>query len=125
VKTLRRLRDAAEAVAQGRFSERVDVRGHDEFAQLGRAFDDMAAQLEQRRIEIETERAHVREATARLGDALVATHDPRELLRVVAESAVQAVRADGALVTVQHGEAVRIGDPDAPGERIAFPLRTS
>jgi diguanylate cyclase (GGDEF)-like protein len=124
VQTLRRLRDAAEAVAQGRFSERVDVRGHDEFAQLGRAFNDMAAQLEQRRIEIETERARVREATARLGDALVATHDSRELLRVVAESAAEAVGADGALVTGRHGEAVRIGDPDTPGERIAFPLRT-
>jgi diguanylate cyclase (GGDEF)-like protein len=123
VQTLRRLRDAAEAVAQGRFSQRVDVPGHDEFAQLGRAFNDMAAQLEQRRIEIETERARVGEAIARLGEALVATHDSRELLRVVAESAVEAVRADGAVVTVPHGEDVRIGDPDAPGERIAFPLR--
>jgi diguanylate cyclase (GGDEF)-like protein len=124
VQTLRRLRDAAEAVAQGRFSERVDVPGHDEFAQLGHAFNDMAAQLEQRLIEVETERARVREAIARLGEALVATHDSRELLRVVAESAVEAVRADGAIVTVARGEAVRIGDPDGPGERIAFPLRT-
>jgi diguanylate cyclase (GGDEF)-like protein len=124
VQTLRRLRDAAEAVAQGRFSQRVDVPGHDEFAQLGRAFNDMAAQLEQRRIEVETERAHVREAIARLGEALVATHDPRELMRVVAESAVEAVRADGAIVTVAQAETVRIGDPDGAGERIAFPLRT-
>jgi diguanylate cyclase (GGDEF)-like protein len=124
VQTLRRLRDAAEAVAQGRFSERVDVPGHDEFAQLGRAFNDMAAQLEQRRIEIETERARVRQAIARLGEALVATHDSRELLRVVAESAVEAVSADGAIVTVPHGDTVRIGDPEGAGERIAFPLRT-
>jgi diguanylate cyclase (GGDEF)-like protein len=124
VQNLRRLRDAAEAVAQGRFSQRVDVPGRDEFAQLGRAFNDMAAQLEQRRIEVETERARVREAIARLGEALVATHDSRELLRVVAESAVEAVAADGAIVTVAQGEAVRIGDPDSAGERIAFPLRT-
>jgi diguanylate cyclase (GGDEF)-like protein len=124
VQNLRRLRDAAEAVAQGRFSQRVDVPGRDEFAQLGRAFNDMAAQLDQRRIEVETERARVREAIARLGEALVATHDSRELLRVVAESAVEAVGADGAIVTVAQGEAVRIGDPDSAGERIAFPLRT-
>src|SRR5438876_5510219 len=71
VRTLRRLRDAAEAVAQGRFSERVEVPGHDEFAQLGRSFNDMAAQLQQRHIELETERARVREAIARLGEALV------------------------------------------------------
>jgi diguanylate cyclase (GGDEF)-like protein len=124
VQTLRRLRDAAEAVAQGRFSERVTVNGRDEFAQLGRAFNDMAAQLEQRLIEVETERVHVREAIARLGEALVATHEPRELLRVVAESAVEAVAAAGAVVTSERGEEVRIGDPERSGERIAFPLRT-
>jgi diguanylate cyclase (GGDEF)-like protein len=124
VQTLRRLRDAAEAVARGCFSERVTVNGRDEFAQLGRAFNDMAAQLEQRRIEVETERAHVREAIARLGEALVATHEPRELLRVVAESAVEAVGADGAVVTSDGGVEVRIGEPERSGERIVFPLRT-
>jgi len=123
VRTLRRLRDAAEAVAHGRFSERVEVPGRDEFAQLGHAFNDMASQLEQRLIELETERARVREATVRLGEALVATHEPRELLRVVAESAVEALGADGAVVSGADGEQVRVGDPDVAGERIAFPLR--
>lgn len=125
VRTLQRLRDAAEGVAQGRLSERVDVSGHDEFAQLGRSFNGMAAQLEQRLIELETERARVRKAIARLGEALVATHEPRELLRVVAESAVEALGADGAVVSGVDGEQVRVGDPDGHGERIGFPLRTS
>jgi diguanylate cyclase (GGDEF)-like protein len=83
----------------------------------------MAAQLEQRLAELETERTRVRDATTRFGEALVATHDPTQLLRVVVESAVEATGASGGLVFGPQGELVRAGDPEAPGERIAFPLR--
>src|SRR5207245_589638 len=80
--------DAANAIAFGRFGARVEVRGSDEFAELGNAFNRMAAQLEQRLAELETERSRVRDATARFGEAMVATHDPAQLVRVVVESAV-------------------------------------
>jgi diguanylate cyclase (GGDEF)-like protein len=123
VATLRRLRDAAGAIAGGQLDGRVEVRGRDEFAQLGAAFNDMAAQLEQRRKDLDTERARVRQATSRLGEALVATHDPRQLLRVVVESAVEATGAAGGIVIGRDGEVARVGDPDGEGERIAFPLR--
>jgi diguanylate cyclase (GGDEF)-like protein len=123
VGTLRRLADAARAIADGRLGERVAVGGRDEFAQLGRAFNEMAGQLEQRLAELETERGRLRHATARFGEALVATHDSSQLLRVVVESAVEATEASGGLVIGPGGELVRAGDPDAPGERIAFPLR--
>jgi diguanylate cyclase (GGDEF)-like protein len=83
----------------------------------------MAGQLEQRLAELETERGRLRHATARFGEALVATHDSSQLLRVVVESAVEATEASGGLVIGPGGELVRAGDPDAPGERIAFPLR--
>jgi diguanylate cyclase (GGDEF)-like protein len=123
VTTLRRLGDAAGAIASGQLDRRVEVRGHDEFAQLGAAFNDMAAQLEQRRLELDEERERVRQATARLGEALVATHDPRQLLKVVVESAVEGTGADGGIVIGRDGELVRAGNPDGAGERIAFPLR--
>jgi diguanylate cyclase (GGDEF)-like protein len=123
VTTLRRLRDAAGAIASGQLDRRVEVRGRDEFAQLGIAFNDMAAQLEQRRAELERERERVRRATGRLGEALVATHEPRQLLKVVVESAVEATGAAGGIVISRHGELARAGDPDGEGERIAFPLR--
>jgi diguanylate cyclase (GGDEF)-like protein len=123
VGTLRRLAEAANALARGQLGERVEVGGRDEFAQLGSAFNDMAAQLEQRLAELETERTRVRDATARFGEALVSTHDPTQLLRVVVESAVEATGASGGLVLGPQGELVRAGDPEAPGERIAFPLR--
>jgi len=79
VRTLGRLVDAANAIAHGRLGGRVDVRGRDEFAQLSSAFNRMAATLELRLAELETERSRVRDATARFGEALVATHDPARL----------------------------------------------
>jgi diguanylate cyclase (GGDEF)-like protein len=123
VRTLRRLSDAANALASGDLSERVEVRGRDEFADLASAFNDMAAQLQQRLVELETERTRVRDAAARFGEALVATHDSTQLLQVIVETAVQATGADGGLVLGREGELVRVGDPEAPGEHIAFPLR--
>ena len=123
VGTLRRFAEAARSIADGRLGERVDVPGRDEFAQLGRAFNDMAGQLEQQRLDVQTERARVREATERLGEALVSTHDPRQLLRVVVESAVEATGAAGGIVIGRDGEVARAGQPEAAGERIAFPLR--
>ena len=65
------------------------MRGRDEFADLGTAFNRMAVQLEQRLIELETERSRMRDSTARFGEALMATHDPGQLVRVVVESAVE------------------------------------
>ena len=123
VGTLRRFAEAAHSIAGGRLGERVEVRGRDEFANLARAFNDMASQLEQQRLDVQTERARVRDATQRLGEALVSTHDARQLLRVIVESAVEATGARGGIVIGRDGEAARAGEPEAAGERIAFPLR--
>jgi diguanylate cyclase (GGDEF)-like protein len=123
VRTLGRLVDAANAIAHGRLGGRVDVRGRDEFAQLGGAFNRMAATLELRLAELETERSRVREATARFGEALAATHDPAQLIQVVVESAVEATGAAGGVVLGPQGELARAGDPNAGSERLAFPLR--
>jgi diguanylate cyclase (GGDEF)-like protein len=123
VGTLRRLADAANAIARGSYGERVDVRGRDEFAELAGAFNHMAAQLEQRVAELDTARGHVRATTARFGEALTATHDPEQLIRVVVESAVEVTGASGGVVLGLEGEIARAGDPDAGAERLAFPLR--
>jgi diguanylate cyclase (GGDEF)-like protein len=123
VGTLRRLADAANEIAQGNLGERVEVRGRDEFANVGVAFNHMAEQLEQRLVELEAERNRVRASTARFGEALMATHEPDQLIQVVVESAVEAAGAEGGLVLGPDGELARAGDPDAGSERIAFPLR--
>jgi diguanylate cyclase (GGDEF)-like protein len=122
VRTLRSFSDAANAIAHGRLSERVPVRGRDEFAALGGAFNDMADQLEARDAELAAERGRLRDATARFSDALAATHDLDQLLPVIVESAVEATGAEGARLRAADGAVVAAGDPDGPGERLELPL---
>ena len=52
------------------------MRGRDEFAAVGRAFNEMAAQLEARLADLEDERRRLRDANARFGEALAATSTP-------------------------------------------------
>jgi diguanylate cyclase (GGDEF)-like protein len=122
VRNLRRFANAARGIAHGSLEERVPVRGRDEFAALGEALNDMAAQLEARLAELEEERARAREARARFGEALAATHDAKQLLRVVGDAAVEATSARGGRITSADGSVVVSGDGDADGERLILPL---
>jgi diguanylate cyclase (GGDEF)-like protein len=121
VRRLSGLVDAVHGIARGRFEERVPVRGRDEFAQLGRAFNDMADQLEARLHELEEERGRVRTAFSRFADALGATHDPDQLLRVVLDTALEATGATGAEV-LDRGVLLRAGDLRAAEDRLEIPL---
>jgi diguanylate cyclase (GGDEF)-like protein len=122
VGSLGRLSNAANAIAAGRFKERVDVHGNDEFAQLGIAFNDMAEQLEQRLVDLEEERRRLRDATGRFGDALANTLDPGQLMRVIVETAVEATHAGGGFVIGTGGAMVHVGDPLAGPDRMEVPL---
>ena len=122
VRNLRRFATAARGIAHGSLRERVPVRGLDEFAALGDALNDMAAQLESRLAELEAERARGREARVRFGEALAATHDAKQLLRIVAAAAVEATSALGSRLTSTDGSVVVSGDGDADGERLVLPL---
>lgn len=121
VGSLGRLVDAANSIAAGQLDQRVPVRGRDEFAALGRAFNDMAAQLEARLEDLEDERRRLREANARFGDALVAALDPEQLRRVIVESAVEATQAEGGIVIADDGTVVETGDVTGT-ERLDFDL---
>jgi diguanylate cyclase (GGDEF)-like protein len=122
VRTLRGLSDAAQAIAHGRLSERVPVRGRDEFALLGTAFNDMANQLESRLAELDEERGRLRDAITRFGEALAATHDVDTLLGVIVEAAVEATGATGARLQSDRGMVVERGDLTVEGERLELPL---
>ena len=122
VGSIRRLVAAARAIARGDLQQRVPVQGRDELALLGRAFNDMASQLQTRLQELAAERARLREAIGRLGDALGATHDPEQLRRVLVETAVEATGAIGGLVIGTNDEIVQVGSPDAGRQRIEQPL---
>jgi len=122
VVSLGRLADAANAIARGRLDRRVRVTGRDEFARLGLAFNEMADQLQARMDELDAERARLREATVRFGDALAATHDVDQLLRVIIETVVEATGASGGIVVGLGGEVVQTGSISDRGERFELPL---
>ena len=115
VRSLRELADAAGAVSRGQFGQRVPVRGRDEFATLGRAFNEMSGQLA-------AERGRVQDAVDRFGKALAATHDPFTLLNVIVESAVEATGAAGGRLVVDGEEQARAGAPDEGGRPLVIPL---
>jgi diguanylate cyclase (GGDEF)-like protein len=85
----------------------------------------MASQLEIRLAELETERSRVRHATDRFSEILSVTHDADELLRVIAEGAMEATGATGARLGSAGGAVVESGDPEAGGERLELPLVAS
>jgi diguanylate cyclase (GGDEF)-like protein len=122
VRTISELVAAANAMARGRLSERVRVRGRDELALLGRSFNDMAEQLEARLHELEAERARVREAFARFGEALAATHDVDQLLRVIVDVAVEATGASAGVLAAPSGDTFHAGEALAGDLSLELPL---
>ena len=122
VRTLNRLVGAANDIAEGRLDRRVEVVGRDELGRLGVAFNDMADQLSSRLHELDEERRRLRDATMRFGEALAATHDSEELLRVVVETAVQATGALGGVLVNGDEVIVRKGDPHAGEHELEVPL---
>ena len=122
VRTVADLSAAARAIARGKLDERVRVRGRDELAVLGRSFNEMASELQARLEELEAERARLREAFSRFGEALAATHDPSQLLRVIVETAVEATRAAGGMLVGPSGEVARVGSREPRHELLEVPL---
>src|SRR5215210_2182052 len=122
VASLGRLADAANAISRGRLDRRVEVHGSDEFARLGVAFNEMADQLEARLEELDAERARLRDATVRFGEALAATHDVDQLLRVIVETVVETTGATGGLVVGLGGEIVQSGTLSERGASFELPL---
>jgi diguanylate cyclase (GGDEF)-like protein len=127
--TLRTFAERARSIAAGHFDQQVPTPGNDEFAQFGRAFNDMSAQLERRIDELEDERRRVQDAVGRFGVALASTHDVTALLDVVLRSAMQVARARGGrlLVTDEVSgvlvEQLRAGETESAAELLDVEAR--
>jgi diguanylate cyclase (GGDEF)-like protein len=121
VRSVAQVADAARGIARGRLGDRVGVRGRDEFASLGVAFNEMADQLEARLRDLEEERRRARETTLRFGEALAATHDIDQLLRVIVESAVESTGASLGQLVDDGQVLIEFGEKAGPA-RIEFPL---
>jgi diguanylate cyclase (GGDEF)-like protein len=122
VRTLRRLVEATRAISRGDLQQRVQVQGRDEFALLGRTFNEMAAQLQTRLDELERQRGRLRDVITRFGEALGATHDSDQLLRLIVEAAVEATSAKGGVIVSASGELIQAGTPGDGADKIEVPL---
>lgn len=114
----------ANALAAGRFDERVPEGRSDEFGVLARSFNEMAEQLQARIEEVETARRRLRETTARFAGALSATHDADQLLLAIVETAVEATHATRGILMEDGRKLVQVGRPAPARDRIELPLRT-
>ena len=92
----------------------LDAREHE--------LDRAGAGLEARLAELEAERARVREALAHFSEALAATHDSKQLLRIVAAAAAEATAATSCRIVSADGSVVTSGDSESDGERLILPL---
>jgi two-component system cell cycle response regulator len=122
VRSVSRVVRASNAIAAGDLQRRVPVSGQDELATLARSFNAMAEQLSARVNELQAERARLQDAISLFGEALAATHDIDQLLRVVLDAEVEATGASGGMVIVDGRVAAEVGAFEG-ADRIEIPLR--
>jgi diguanylate cyclase (GGDEF)-like protein len=110
---------AARAIGRGDFSKRVPTEGNDEFAALGKEFNSMAEELEERLEELQRERARLADAIRRVGESFTKSLDRVGLLEIVVQTAVDGVEAAAGRATIRRTgeerlrEVAATGDPDA------------
>ena len=85
---------AARRLARGDFAHPVPTEGRDEFAQLGREFNSMSAQLEAKIDEVERKRQELEETIRRVGDALATGLDRDGVVALAVRQAVDACNAE-------------------------------
>ncbi|MFN2616516.1 MAG: diguanylate cyclase [Thermoleophilaceae bacterium] len=108
---------AAKGLASGKFEQRVPTEGRDEFAELGREFNSMSQQLEQKVEEVESRRQELQDTIRRVGAALATGLDRQGVVRLAVETAVEACEADAGRALPVDREAfgeTRKGDFDRP-----------
>jgi diguanylate cyclase (GGDEF)-like protein len=98
---LGRFLEAARRLGSGDFSSPVPIEGRDQFAALGAEFNKMSAQLEGRLEELQQERARLRESIHRIGQTFESNLDRPALLELALRTAVDAVQATCARLTIR------------------------
>jgi diguanylate cyclase (GGDEF)-like protein len=105
--------DAARRLARGDFSSPVPVEGNDEFAELGREFNAMSAQLESKIEEVERKRSELEGTIRRVGDAFATGLDREAMVNLVVRTAVEACEAQigrALPIDARRMHTARVGD---------------
>jgi diguanylate cyclase (GGDEF)-like protein len=124
---------AARRLARGDFAQPIPTAGEDEFAQLGREFNSMSAQLAAKIDELGRKREELEETIRRVGDAFATGLDRQGVVELAVETAVDACEADaGRAFPLERGvfKESRAGTMDSSldaalmaAERAAFKVR--
>jgi diguanylate cyclase (GGDEF)-like protein len=85
---------AARRLSRGDFRQLVPLEGSDEFAELGREFNDMSVQLEAKMEELERKRQELEGTIRRVGDALATGPDRHGVVALAVRQAVDACEAE-------------------------------
>jgi diguanylate cyclase (GGDEF)-like protein len=101
---LGRFLQAARRLGSGDFSSPVPTEGHDQFAALGEEFNKMSALLERRLAELQQERVRLRDSIHRIGQTFESSLDRPALLELALRTAVDAVQARGARLSVRQAQ---------------------
>ena len=93
---LAELSEAARAMAEGRFDMPIPVRSKDEVGELAMAFNDMRDKLSVSYSQLSSSRDQLQRAVRRVGETLRSTHDMKQMLESILNTAADAVNADAA-----------------------------
>lgn len=93
---LAELSEGARAMAEGRFDMPIPVRSKDEVGELAMAFNDMRDKLSVSYSQLSSSRDQLQRAVRRVGETLRSTHDMKQMLESILNTAADAVNADAA-----------------------------
>ncbi|MGE3621140.1 MAG: HAMP domain-containing protein, partial [Acidimicrobiia bacterium] len=105
-RTVDAMAERARAIAEGDPSGAVPipVRGPREVTDLARAFNGMVDRVRRYMLDLERSQMEFRQSVRRLGDALVATHDPPGILGVAVDSARTVLGGRTAVAWLRNGD---------------------
>lgn len=108
---------AAERVGGGDFAavDEIPAGGGDEFGRLGRAFVEMAGELDQRIAQLAEERERVRSSLDRLGQAFAANLDRDQLVELVVDAVVSGTNASAGRALLPLGSTSKLEEHGATG----------
>lgn len=101
---LQELADAARAMGEGRFSQRIPVRSNDEVGQLAGTFNEMSERLHHTIGALSSSRDQLERAVRRAGEMLRSTHDMDQILTTVINMATDAVDAEAGVLWMMSPE---------------------
>jgi diguanylate cyclase (GGDEF)-like protein len=93
---LEQLTEGAGAIAEGRFDYRIPVNHKDEVGQVANAFNEMSDRLSDTVGQLYASRDQLHRAVRRVGETLRSTHDMKQMLESILNTAADAVGADAA-----------------------------